>query len=123
MINDEVKANCNEVALVTVASRGIGREIALNLLEDGYVVVGTATTEEGARNIDTYESKSGKACVGIKLDVSQADEVSQSIAAISEKFVIPKVLINNAGVAWTGDLLSMPLDSWEWIVQMNLTSV
>tara|TARA_B100000579_G_scaffold433834_1_gene453398 strand:- start:466 stop:1227 length:762 start_codon:yes stop_codon:yes gene_type:complete len=123
MTNDEVKTNCNEVALVTGASRGIGREIALNLLEDGYLVVGTATTEKGARNIDTYESKSGKACVGIKLDVSQANEVSQSIAEISEKFAIPKVLVNNAGVTRDSLLMRMKENDWDSVLDTNLKGI
>ncbi len=123
MTNDEVKSKCNEVALVTGASRGIGKEIALNLLEDGYVVVGTATTEDGARNINTFKSKSDKACVGLKLDVSKANEVSRLIAEISEKFATPKVLVNNAGVARDGLLMRMKEHDWDSVLDTNLKGI
>ena len=123
MSDKKSKKEFGDVALVTGASRGIGRAIALELLDDGYVVIGTATTDEGAANIDSYVSPSGKTCVGIKLDVTQASEVSRSIAQITEDFSSPKVLVNNAGITRDNLLLRMKESDWEAVLDTNLKGI
>lgn len=108
------------VALVTGASRGIGRAIAEKLAEDGFFVVGTATTDSGATAITSYLGEQGK---GLKLDVADADSIASVMDTINANFGAPMVLVNNAGVTRDNLLMRMKDDEWNDIINTNLSSV
>ena len=109
-----------QIALVTGASRGIGKAIAEKLSEDGFFVVGTATSDEGADSISTYLGNNGK---GLKLDVADSDSITAVIKTINDEFGIPTVLVNNAGITRDNLLMRMKDDEWDDIISTNLTSV
>ena len=109
-----------QIALITGASRGIGRAIAERLADDGFFVIGTATSDAGADSISTYLGENGK---GMKLDVSDSESVSTVIKAINDDFGIPTVLVNNAGITRDNLLMRMKDDEWDDIINTNLTSV
>lgn len=108
------------IALVTGASRGIGRAIAEKLAEDGFFVLGTATTENGAAAISAYLGENGK---GLMLDVSNAESVENVMKQITDKFGTPHVLVNNAGITRDNLLMRMKDEEWDDIISTNLTSV
>jgi 3-oxoacyl-[acyl-carrier protein] reductase len=108
------------IALITGASRGIGRAIAERLAEDGFFVLGTATSENGASAISTYLGENGK---GLMLDVSNSQSVETVMKAISDEFGTPHVLVNNAGITRDNLLMRMKDDEWDDIISTNLTSV
>jgi 3-oxoacyl-[acyl-carrier protein] reductase len=108
------------IALITGASRGIGRAIAERLAEDGFFVLGTATSENGAAAISTYLGENGK---GLMLDVSNFQSVETVMKAISDEFGTPHILVNNAGITRDNLLMRMKDDEWDDIISTNLTSV
>lgn len=111
-----------QVALVTGASRGIGRAIALELAARGLKVVGTATTDDGARGIaEALVSHEG--CRGIRLDVTDGAAVDAAIEMIVKELGALHVLVNNAGI--TRDTLSMRMkdDDWDAVLDTNLKAV
>jgi 3-oxoacyl-[acyl-carrier protein] reductase len=111
-----------QVALVTGASRGIGRAIALGLASRGFRVVGTATTEAGAAAIGEALAAHG-GCRGMVLDVTDGDAVGAAIDAVVRDSGALHVLVNNAGI--TRDTLSMRMkdDDWNAVLATNLTAV
>ena len=111
-----------QVALVTGASRGIGRAIALELAARGLKVVGTATTDEGACGIgEALASHEG--CRGIRLDVNDAAALDAVVDTIVKELGALHVLVNNAGI--TRDTLSMRMkdDDWDAVLDTNLKAV
>lgn len=112
-----------ELALVTGASRGIGQAVALTLGARGATVVGTATSEKGAEAISTYLVKHGIPGRGMMLNVTDVDSVAQTLAAVSEAFVAPTILVNNAGITRDNLLLRMKDEEWNDIIDTNLSSV
>jgi len=113
-----------KLALVTGASRGIGKAIALALGEEGYQVVGTATSDAGAESISEYLSQAGVQGKGMKLDVSDADSIADVMKQISEAFgTSPDILVNNAGITRDNILMRMKDEEWDAIINTNLTSI
>ena len=109
-----------QVALVTGASRGIGRAIAERLAEDGFFVIGTATTDNGADSISAYLGEHGK---GLKLDVANPESIEEVIKTVNDEFGAPAVLVNNAGITRDNLLMRMKDEEWDDIINTNLTSV
>ena len=112
-----------KVALVTGASRGIGKEIAKKLSADGYLVVGTATTDGGADAISAYLSEEGRQGCGMTLDVANQDSVTATVKAIAEQFSAPLVLVNNAGITRDNLLMRMKEQEWQDVIETNLTAL
>jgi len=108
------------IALVTGASRGIGQAIAQQLVEDGFFVLGTATTENGADNISAYLADSGK---GLVLDVTSAESITSLISDITKEYGAPTVLVNNAGITRDTLMLRMKDDDWDAVIDTNLSAV
>jgi 3-oxoacyl-[acyl-carrier protein] reductase len=113
----------NEIALVTGASRGIGRAIALELGRAGARVVGTATTEVGARAIDEYLAVAGVQGRGVVLDVASQASVDQCFKEIEGREGVPSILVNNAGVTRDGLLMRMSADDWQTVIETDLSAV
>jgi 3-oxoacyl-[acyl-carrier protein] reductase len=105
-------------ALVTGASRGIGAAIAHRLIEDGYFVVGTATSQDGAQAIDERLGDHG---VGIRLDVADSDSVASVAGLIGEKAPMPLIVVNNAGVTKDNLLMRMSDAEWNEVIETNLS--
>ncbi len=108
------------LALVTGASRGIGRAIAEKLAEDGFFVIGTATSASGAEAISAYLSNNGK---GMLLNVADTESIADVMKVISDDYGTPAVLVNNAGITRDNLLMRMKDDEWDDIINTNLTSV
>ncbi|HEY4368548.1 MAG TPA: 3-oxoacyl-ACP reductase FabG [Steroidobacteraceae bacterium] len=112
-----------DVALVTGASRGIGRAVALELAKRGVVVVGTATSETGAQAITQWLAEGGYKGRGLVLDVSKQESVDAALADIEAREGVPNVLVNNAGITRDNLLLRMKPQEWDEIMNTNLGSV
>lgn len=115
------KELAGEIALVTGASRGIGKAIAEKLSSQGATVIGTATSESGADNITAYLSASGGK--GLCLNVTDTDSVATVIKAISDEYGDVSILVNNAGITKDNLLMMMKEDQWDDIINTNLTSI
>jgi len=112
----------NKIALITGASRGIGQAIAHKLGQHGAIVVGTATTEQGAGIITQYLNKSNIKGTGIVLNVNDADQISSAINTIRSQFGDVEILINNAGITRDNLLVRMKDEEWDDIMDTNLKS-
>lgn len=109
------------IALVTGASRGIGQAIAKRLANEGYLVIGTATSEKGAAAVNDYLQELGGA--GRVLNVQDAEQINQLFDSIEKEFGNVQVLVNNAGITQDGLLMRMDDNAWERVLEVNLTSV
>jgi 3-oxoacyl-[acyl-carrier protein] reductase len=112
-----------KIALVTGATRGIGKAIALELGRQGAIVVGTATSDSGAGSIGDYLTEAGIVGKGLTLDVSSAESVESVIKAIQDEFGSVAILVNNAGITRDNIMLRMKDDEWDSVLNTNLTSV
>lgn len=112
-----------KVALVTGASRGIGSAILLTLARNGAYVVGTATTEDGAKQITTVLQQENLAGEGVVLDVTNADSVENVQTYLSSIDKVPSILVNNAGITCDNLLLRMDDEEWYRVIETNLNAV
>lgn len=112
-----------KTALITGASRGIGKAITQTLARDGSYVIGTATTESGARAISDYLESAGLAGHGIILDVTDKVAVENLLAQLTEQNKQPAILVNNAGVTCDNLLLRMDDDEWYKVIETNLNAI
>ena len=112
-----------KLVLVTGASRGIGRAIALKLGEAGATVIGTATSDEGAVNISKIFNENNILGKGMKLNVTDNEQISALLKSITEDFGSVDILINNAGITRDNILVRMKEDEWDDIINTNLSSV
>jgi 3-oxoacyl-[acyl-carrier protein] reductase len=122
-MSESAAAEQKKVALVTGASRGIGRAIASLLGQQGLVVVGTATSEAGAAAISAYFSEQGIAGTGMMLNVTDGAAVDSVIKAIGERFGAPAILVNNAGITRDNLLMRMKDEEWTEVIDTNLNSI
>ncbi len=111
------------VALITGASRGIGRAIAHELGRQGRIVIGTATSDAGAERIDADLKAQGIQGGGRRLDVNDQASVDALVKAIGEEFGAPTILVNNAGITRDNLLMRMKEEEWDDVVDTNLKSV
>ena len=112
-----------KLVLVTGASRGIGRAIALTLGNAGARVIGTATSDEGASNITKIFSENNILGKGMRLNVTDNDQISDLIKSITEDYGSVDILVNNAGITRDNILVRMKEDEWDDIINTNLSSV
>ena len=110
-----------KIALVTGASRGIGKAIATQLAEQGAIVIGTATSDAGAAAITEYLQASGGK--GMTLNVTEPGASEALVKAITDEFGAVEILVNNAGITRDNLLMRMKDDEWQAIMDTNLTSI
>ena len=116
MLNDKV-------ALVTGATRGIGRAIALELGRQGATVIGTATSEDGAGRISACLAEAGVKGKGIMLDVTDSSRTDAVLADVAKEFGPITILVNNAGITRDNLAMRMADDEWDAVIDTNLRAV
>ena len=112
-----------KIVLITGATRGIGKAIALTLGGAGATVIGTATTEVGAENVSKMLLDNKISGKGVVLDVTDNDQISKLDENIKKDFGSVDILVNNAGITRDNILLRMKEDEWEDIINTNLSSI
>ena len=112
-----------QIALITGATRGIGRGIALELGKQGAVVIGTATTEQGAQSISGYLASAGIKGSGMTMNVNDPTQIDRVQGEIRKQFGEVSVLVNNAGITRDNLLVRMTDEEWDDIMATNLKSV
>ena len=112
-----------KIALVTGASRGIGKAIAIELGKQGMTVVGTATTDKGADDISAYLEEHTITGAGYCLNVAVAESITSVLESIESRFGAPLVLVNNAGITKDNLLMRMKEEEWESVINTNLNAL
>ena len=113
----------NQVALVTGASRGIGKAIAKSLGGSGAFVIGTSTSESGAQGIEADMKEHGITGQAMVLDVANQESIERFFNDLSDKNLQPEILVNNAGITRDNLMLRMKDEEWEAVINTNLTSI
>ncbi len=111
------------VALITGASRGIGAATARRFAAEGYDLLLVARTLADLDGLATELRGLGRRVETLPLDLTQVEAIAPALAELLGRGLIPSVVINNAGAAWTGPLAEMRIERWQWLLQLNLTSV
>ncbi|MCB1896625.1 MAG: 3-oxoacyl-ACP reductase FabG [Rhodocyclaceae bacterium] len=117
------KILAGKLALVTGASRGIGRAVAMELAGMGAFVVGTATSDGGAAEIGRAFDEAGLDGRGLRLDVTDASAAEQAVSALEKEFGPVAVLVNNAGITRDNLALRMKDEEWDAVIETNLKAV
>jgi 3-oxoacyl-[acyl-carrier protein] reductase len=112
-----------QIALVTGASRGIGAAIAQELGKQGAIVVGTATTQNGAEQISAALKDAGIKGAGLALDVNNSEQIQSTLKTIADLYGDVSILVNNAGITKDTLLMRMTDDDWNDVISTNLGSV
>ena len=112
-----------KVALVTGASRGIGKAIAHELARQGAEVVGTATSAEGAQAITDGLKEAGFSGYGIVMNVAEPESIEAGLKQLAEQSGAPLILVNNAGITRDNLLMRLKDDDWSEVLETNLSSV
>ena len=112
-----------KLVLVTGASRGIGRAIALTLGNAGATVIGTATSDEGASNITKIFTENNILGKGMMLNITDNEQISELLKSITADYGSVDILVNNAGITRDNILVRMKEDEWDDIIKTNLSSV
>ena len=122
-----IKTNNNnlkdEISLVTGASRGIGASIADLFGQQGSIVIGTATSQEGADKITKRFLDMEIEGHGIVLDVSESSQISQSLKKLKEDNLMPSILVNNAGISLESLYMRIKHEDWHRVMESNLSSI
>jgi 3-oxoacyl-[acyl-carrier protein] reductase len=113
----------NQIALVTGASRGIGKAVALELGKRGAIVIGTATSENGAEAITNYMNENDIKGAGMALNVTSQESIDALMDKVGKDFGAPTILVNNAGITRDNLLMRMKDEEWDAIMDTNLGSV
>lgn len=113
----------DEIAIVTGASRGIGKAIATALGNAGAKVIGTATSENGANAITAYFKENGIAGEGRVLNISEKANIETFLKGVSDDVGAPTILVNNAGITRDNLLMRMKDEEWEDVINTNLSSI
>ena len=112
-----------KLALITGATKGIGRSTAQTFAKAGWNLVLLGRDILKLQDLKNQLSNTGVQINIMAFDLSQSDKVDQYLNQCIKNYGCPTVVINNAGFAFNGELVSMPLDKWQEIIQVNLTSV
>ena len=112
-----------KLALITGATKGIGRSTAKTFAKAGWNLLLLARDIHKLKDLKNELSNTGVQINILALDLSQSDKVDQYLCNFIKSYGCPSVVINNAGFAFNGELVSMPLDKWQEIIQVNLTSI
>lgn len=118
-----MSSESKKIALVTGASRGIGKAIAIELGRQGMIVIGTATTDSGAQAISGYLQEMSIEGQGLCLNVASTESVGAALATIESEYGAPQVLVNNAGITKDNLLMRMKESEWDDVIDTNLNSL
>lgn len=113
----------DKVALVTGASRGIGKAILADLIAQGATVIGTATSESGAEKITQFIAEQNGKGEGMVLNMGDAASIDALVAQIKEKYTAVNILVNNAGITRDNLMMRMKDDEWDDVINTNLTGI
>ncbi|MEH2112496.1 3-oxoacyl-[acyl-carrier-protein] reductase [Nostoc sp.] len=114
----------DKVAIITGASRGIGRAIAIELASQGAIaVVNYASSSAAAEAVVTEITAAGGQAIAIQADVSKSDQVDALVKTVTEKFSRVDILVNNAGITRDNLLLRLKTEDWQSVIDLNLTGV
>ncbi len=117
------KVLTDKVALVTGASRGIGKEIAIALGHLGATIVGGDINQELAADVDAYVKEHGFEGRGVIMDVTNQESIEAAFEQIKQDYRAPDILVNNAGITRDNLMLRMKLEEWDAVINTNLTSM